>query len=51
MRRVILKGSVAKEFVLVWIRFIWIRSRSLKSFSGLCDKVIAVVVLRFCKRT
>jgi len=46
-----LKGSVAKEFVLVWIRFIWIRSRSLKSFCEHCDEVIEVVVQRFGKRT
>ena len=47
MRRIILKGSVTKDFVLVWIRFIWIRSRSLKSFCEHCDEVTALVVQRF----
>jgi hypothetical protein len=51
VRRIILKGSVTKEFVLVWIRFIWIRSRSLKSFFEHCDEVTAVVVQHIGKRT
>jgi hypothetical protein len=46
-----IKRQHNKRICAVWIRFIWIRPRSLKSFCENCDEVRAVVVQRFVKRT